>query len=118
MHMTFEKIADEYKHPAARAAAMVKELHRQNIELIDQGRKFVKKNEAGVDEDVSEQMKAASEEQMIVCDDIIRRADRMPPELAGQAHFVLQDLQEVLAAKAKAEDENALPEVGNYDHGK
>lgn len=114
--MSFSKEPSE--HPAARAARMIKELHQATIDLIDGGHVFKKD---GVD--VNYQVRDACLKQMDVCDGIIARADQMPVSLSGDAFLILKDLEDVVERKqvmavVPETSNDALPEIGNYDHQK
>lgn len=94
---------DSTEHPAARAARMIKDLHQKNIDLIDQGHVFSKD---GVN--MNDEMRAASEAQMAVCDEIIARASGMSEELTIKASAILGDLKNTM---------NDLElEIADYDH--
>lgn len=140
MHMTFEKInnpirtiPDPQEHPAARAGRIIKELHEDNVKLIDDGFVFTRD---GVD--VSQEMRAKSLEQIKFCDDLIHRAPSMDPGMSELASALAEDAvgehtrlkAELIEAKAKVDaatervaalEDKAmpeLPEVGDYEHKK
>jgi hypothetical protein len=111
-HMVTPAPAPTIEHPAARAARMIKELHEENIALIDSGHVFLRN---GVD--VGEQIKVASLEQITLCNHVIERAATMDPKFFDMSHMILIELQDTLAAKqAEASEDTPLPEVGNFDH--
>jgi hypothetical protein len=110
----------EVEHPAYRAAALVKELHLETIKLIDGGQVFLKD---GVN--VNDEIKSRCEEQIIVCDDLMRRAKTMDPKLWEPAFKLLETTEEVVAEKMEqlapagekptVVDGQMLPEIGDYD---
>ncbi len=116
VEMTFQNIEKpaepKPEHPAYRAAKMIRELHVQNIELIDGGQLFMKD---GVD--VSTQMRVACVEQIRMCDEIMARAENMDPKLWEPSALILGEIESTIA-EAKQEDRvlASIPEVGNYDH--
>lgn len=118
MLMTFEKIEAPAEpapeHPAERAARMIKDLHLQNIKMMDDGHVFLKD---GVN--VNEDMRKASMEQIAMCDQIMERAKHMDPRLWEPAALILEDLKDIVANPKVLEEQNTiLPEIGNYEHGK
>ncbi len=109
--MSDEQPKDDAKeHPAARAARMIKDLHQQNIDMIDGGHVFERD---GVD--VSQQIREASVAQLAVCDDIIARADSMPEQFTLQAAEIAEQIEEITKPKSETEVQDLL-EIGNYDH--
>lgn len=125
MHMTFEKI-DPPEHPAIQAARAIKQLHIDNIAMIDNG--FVFHDKDG--NSVNEHMRKACAQQMDLCDAIINQVRPLPEHLLRPVQVLLEDahakisatVQEELAAQhaqAKIEhDAEDLPEIGNYDANK
>lgn len=113
-------MASETEHPAYRAAAMVKELHQQTIARIDDGQIFIKD---GVD--VTGDMKAKCEEQIVACDDLMRRARNMDPKLWAPSLELLNETEPVVAEKLEqlaaagekptVVEGQMLPEIGDYD---
>lgn len=96
------------------AAATIKDLHRQNIELIDGGHVFMRD---GVD--VSETIKQASIEQIEVCDMIIRLAPQwqtLSEENRQRLEAMIGELDEIKCERAAANAAEELPEIGNYGH--
>lgn len=104
------------EHPAARAARMIKELHEQNIALIDGGQIFYKTDEAtGEQVDVSLEMRKQCAEQIQMCEHVIEHAPFMKPESFTISTELLAEVTEMI--KQKTDDaEVVMPEIGNYDH--
>lgn len=112
------------EHPAIRAARAIKQLHIDNLAMIDNG--FVFHDAAG--NSVNEQMRAACEEQMKLCDDIIFNVMPLPAHLLEPARLMLEEAHAQIAAAVHAEleaqhavaqierDAEDLPEIGNYDN--
>lgn len=117
MNMTFEKIApppaDAPEHPARRAARMIRDLHIENIALIDSGHVFKKD---GVD--VNTEMRQACVEQIAICDKIIERSEHMDAKHYEPAALMLAEVESTIADAVNKGEVLAsiLPEVGNYDH--
>lgn len=100
MHMTFEKIdppvpipSDDSEHPAHRAARMIKELHEENIAMIDGGFTFMKIVD-GVGTCVNDEMRRSCEEQIAMCDQIMERSKTMDPKHWAPAAIILEELVE------------------------
>lgn len=125
MHMTFETI-DPPDHPAVRAAKAIKQLHIDNIAMIDNG--FIFHDKDG--NSVNEHMRYACSEQIKLCDDIINEVRPLPAHLMEQVTVLLEEahvkisatVQEELEAQhaqAKVEnDAENLPEIGEYNDDK
>lgn len=113
MHMSFEKIAPpapKEEHPAYRAARMIKELHEENIRVIDGGQLFMQN---GVD--VTDEMRKQSAAQIVLCDQIMNRAAGMDPKHWEPAAVILNELKNEVE-KPNAELDCSIPEIGNYGH--
>lgn len=120
--MTFESI-DPPEHPTVRAARMIRELHEQNIALIDSGHQFTKDGVC-----VNEKMKSASLAQMKLCDSIIAGAsmltgrdadiaDMLLLETKGEIERLNKELTETFSEKGSLDaEEPMIPEVGDYGH--
>lgn len=106
--MTFEKI-EPPEHPAVRAARVIKDLHVQNITLIDGGQQFTRDGHL-----VSDEIRAESVKQIELCDKIIEAADQLTPGSAPIAQAILDDINNTIR-EANGETP-ALPEIGNYGH--
>jgi hypothetical protein len=103
-----------YENSIAKAAAVIRQIHRENIALIDSGHIFTRD---GVD--VSGEIKQLSEEQIVLCNIIIMHH---PAQAALQDETnnvaladVIRDIEEI---KAKRLTPDELPEIGNYGHEK
>lgn len=98
-------------------------MHADTIAKIDGGFTFHKKLENGELVGCNDDMRAACAEQIKLCDAILENVGKMasmPAELLRPIEIMLQDAQEHVAKaldKAEAEGaDDALPEIGNYDH--
>lgn len=100
---------DDQEHPAFNAAREIKQLHLDNIKMIDDG--FVFHDKDG--KSVNDEMRAACEKQIILCDEIMNTGRSLPPELLGPVELMLADAR---ATIDKALDDAILPEIGNYDN--
>lgn len=99
-------------NPIAVAARAIKDLHQQNIDLIDGGHVFMRD---GVD--VSEQMRIASLDQMSLCDTIIDASPQLMLTSEKNKMALGDILHELEEIKSKRADVTAeLPEIGNYGH--
>ncbi len=100
-----------HDNPIADAARTIRTLHRENILLVDGGHIFTRD---GVD--VSGEIKALSAEQIVLCDEIIRKSPSLVFE-SDQNKISLQkvvsDIEEIKAARTTVQE---LPEIGNYGH--
>lgn len=121
MFMTFEKIEPDLRHPALKAAEMIKSLHLETIKLIDEGQVFLKD---GVD--ISADMRAQCIEQISKCDVLMEYARRADPTAWKPEGFLIESAEQVVNQKREELDaalvkantipaEDALPEIGNYD---
>ena len=123
MHMTFEKI-DPPEHPAITAAKAIRQLHLDNIQMIDNG--FVFHDKEG--NSVNEHMKASCLEQIELCNDIINEVRPLPTHLLEPVQLMLEDAHKRISESVHAEleaqhaaahierDATDLPEIGNYDN--
>ena len=100
---------DDQEHPAINAAREIRQLHLDNIKMIDDG--FVFHDKDG--NSVNDTMRAACQEQIALCDNIIDVTKSLPPELLGPVELMLADVK---ASIATALDDAILPEIGNYDN--
>lgn len=121
MHMTFEKIEPDTRHPALKAAEMIKTLHLETIKLIDEGFVFLKD---GVD--CSVDMRAQCAEQIEKCDKLIAHAEHADRDAWKPQGFLIEDAEQTVNQKREELDaalvkavtvpaEEVLPEIGNYD---
>jgi len=102
-----------YDDRIASAARAIKQIHQENIDLIDNGHIFTRD---GVD--VSGEIRALSAEQIVLCDTIIEQAPQLQlqsEQSRAALDVVIRDIEEI-KAKRLAPDE--LPEIGNYGHEK
>lgn len=97
------------EHPAINAAREIRQLHLDNIKMIDDG--FVFHDKDG--KSVNDVMRAACEKQIILCDEIMNTSKALPPELLGPVELMLADVKATIAT---ALDDAILPEIGNYDN--
>jgi urease gamma subunit len=123
MHMSFEKI-DPPEHPAHRAARAIKQLHIDNIAMIDSG--FIFHDKDG--KNVNAEMRAACVEQMAHCDSILENVQAIPAHLLEPVALMLEEAHARLSTEVRAEleaqqavakiehDAEDLPEIGNYDN--
>lgn len=98
--MSFEKIAppntrteagEKLEHPAYKAARVIRQLHTDNIELINSGYVFMKD---GVD--VSDSMKASCEQQIKLCNEIMQRAENMDPSHWSPSLLLCEEVQSLV----------------------
>src|SRR6478752_3018082 len=101
MHMSFEKIEQPARddHPAYRAAVMIRDLHKENIEKIDSGFIFLKD---GVD--CSSEMRAQCVVQIALCEQIMKRAETMDAKMVAPAQVILDEFEKVAREAAQASD--------------
>ena len=123
MHMTFEKI-DPPEHPAIKSAKAIRQLHLDNIQMIDKG--FVFHDAEG--NSVNEHMKASCLEQIDLCNDIINEVRPLPAHLLEPVQLMLEAAHAKIAESVREEleaqhavakierDATDLPEIGNYDN--
>lgn len=121
MFMSFEKIEPDDRHPALKAAEMIRQMHVETIALIDGGQVFMKD---GVD--VSTDMRAQCVEQLAAADKVIEYAKTASKEAWKPQGFLLEHAEEAVIEHKQALDaikdaatipdaEDELPEIGNYD---
>jgi len=117
MHMTFEKI-DPPENPAVDIARTIKQLHLDTIKMMDGG--FVYHAD-GVN--VNDKMRAACQEQIDLCDEIIATSSTLSAALLAPVTLLLEDARADIEKRLKAAtaeelavEDSALPEIGNYDH--
>lgn len=131
--MTYEKITrstaeDKTEHPARRAARMIRDLHTDNIDLMDRGHVFMRD---GVD--VSEEMRKQCEAQIKLCDEIMARAENMDPLHWSPSLQLCEEVSALVGEETARRDKlktnpeegdeqevlgSMLPEIGDYGHGK
>lgn len=106
-------MTDTTEHPAIKAARAIKQLHIDNIKMIDDG--YVFKDKAG--ESVNTAMRSACAEQIELCDEIIDTASTLRPELLAPVELMLVDAKaSIEKALEDAAKDPLLPEIGNYDN--
>lgn len=105
-------MADPETHPAYKAAKMIRDLHTETIEKIDAGFVFLKD---GVD--CSAEMRAQCAVQVVLCEQIMKRAETMDPKLVAPAQVILDEFEKIAKDAAKNSDGLAhIPEIGDYGH--
>lgn len=102
---------EQSEHPAIKAARAIKQLHVDNIKMIDDG--FVFKKAGG---SVNEQMRDACVEQIRLCDEIINTAKDLRPELLEPIELMLVDAKATIEKALEDAKDPLLPEIGNYDN--
>lgn len=100
------------EHPAIKAARAIKQLHLDNIKMMDDG--FVFKDKAG--ESVNTAMRSACSEQIELCDEIISTASTLRPELLAPIEMMLVDAKVTIEKALEDAADPLLPEIGNYDN--
>jgi hypothetical protein len=101
------------EHPAIMIAREIRQLHLDNIKMIDEG--FVFHDKEGVS--VNERMREACMEQIGLCDGIIETAKDLRSELLLPVELMLIDAKATIEkALEDAKDDTILPEIGNYDN--
>ena len=100
------------EHPAIAAARAIKQLHVDNIALMDGGFKFVDKD----GKEVNDVMRAACLGQIELCDEIIDVSKSVRPELLAPVELMLVDAQATIEKALEDAKDPLLPEIGNYDN--
>ena len=111
MQTSFEKITPP-EHPAYRAARMIRELHVETIQLMDNGHVFLREGAS-----VNDEMRVSCQEQIVLCDQIMSRSKDMDAKLWEPAALILE-AAETTVEEIKDRDLvlASIPEIGNYDH--
>ncbi len=103
--------------PVVRAARMIKELHLEHIAKMDGGFVFNKRLEDGTLVNCNDEMRAACLGQIELCEKIMGLAGSVPAERLREVEDAMHDVHEyVLKSFNVPLEEEALPEIGNYDY--
>ena len=99
-------------HPAIKAARAIRELHVETIAMMDGGFVFEKEGLS-----VNDQVRAACNEQIMLCDEIIANAaDITNKPLLDVLTPALHEAKEKCEKALEDAKDPLLPEIGNYDN--